>query len=558
MSLEIQFCSSLVKILPEADPENTIRSGCALKGERYNFQIAHRFPKGRFVLDVKASSVFGESLRIRKVELVPLKYAGTDFDDDVLCKGPGLYPDVLVPYDEKTSNVMTQSAWGSLWISVDIPADCKAAVHEITFTFRTYSVTPSLPLSGKEVKKSFKLEVLDAVLPPQTLINTHWFHSDCLASYYKVDVFSEEYWRIVANFMKNAVRHGMNMVLTPVFTPPLDTMVGHERPTVQLVGVKLLSKGKYAFDFTKLEQWIATAQKAGMQYFEISHLFTQWGAEFCPKIMGSVKGKEKKLFGWETRADSEEYTTFLSAFLPELSAFLKKKKLQKNCFFHCSDEPGDQHLAMYRKNRALLSRFLKGFKIMDAMSHVEFYKDGVADLPVPYIMKLPDFLAAGVKERWTYYCCGPTMDYVNRFIHMPSSRNRIFGGMLFKYDIQGFLHWGYNFYYAGLSRYEIDPWTCNDAGTFFPGGDPFVVYPGPEGEAYDSLRWEVFFEALQDQRVYEVLSSYIGREKVEAFLDKNTPGGKFTLTEYPKGEKAVLDLRNKVNTLLRSALKKKK
>ena len=558
MSLEIQFCSSLVKILPEADPENTIRSGCALKGERYNFQIAHRFPKGRFVLDVKASSVFGESLRIRKVELVPLKYAGTDFDDDVLCKGPGLYPDVLVPYDEKTSNVMTQSAWGSLWISVDIPADCKAAVHEITFTFRTYSVTPSLPLFGKEVKKSFKLEVLDAVLPPQTLINTHWFHSDCLASYYKVDVFSEEYWRIVANFMKNAVRHGMNMVLTPVFTPPLDTMVGHERPTVQLVGVKLLSKGKYAFDFTKLEQWIATAQKAGMQYFEISHLFTQWGAEFCPKIMGSVKGKEKQLFGWETRADSEEYTTFLSAFLPELSAFLKKKKLQKNCFFHCSDEPGDQHLAMYRKNRALLSRFLKGFKIMDAMSHVEFYKDGVADLPVPYITKLPDFLAAGVKERWTYYCCGPTLDYVNRFIHMPSSRNRIFGGMLFKYDIQGFLHWGYNFYYAGLSRYEIDPWTCNDAGTFFPGGDPFVVYPGPEGEAYDSLRWEVFFEALQDQRVYEVLSSYIGREKVEAFLDKNTPGGKFTLTEYPKGEKAVLDLRNKVNTLLRSALKKKK
>ena len=557
MSLEIQFCSSLAKVLPEADPVNTIRSGCALKGERYNFQIVHRSTEGRFALDVKASSPFGDSLQIRKVALVPLKYTGNEFDDDVLCKGPGLYPDVLVPLRTQC-DVMTNSSRNALWISVDVPADCKAGVHEISFTFQPYSVSPTLPAYGKEVKKSFKLEVLDAVLPSQTLINTHWFHSDCLASYYNVEVFSEEYWRIVANFMKNAVRHGMNMILTPVFTPPLDTMVGHERPTVQLVKVDVLAKGKYAFDFTLLERWITTAQKAGMCYFEISHLFTQWGAEFCPKIMGVVKGKEKRLFGWDTKADSKEYVAFLSAFLPELSAFLKKKKLQKNCYFHCSDEPGDAHVPMYKKNRALLSRFLKGFKIMDAMSHVEFYKDGVADLPVPYIKNLTEFLEAGVKDRWTYYCCGPTTKYVNRFIHMPSSRNRIFGGMLFKYDIQGFLHWGYNFYYAGLSRYKIDPWFCNDSDGFFPGGDPFVVYPGPEGEAYDSLRWEVFFEALQDQRVYEVLASHMGREKVEALLDKHTPGGKFTLTEYPRGEKAVLDLRAKVNTLLRSALKKKK
>ena len=63
---------------------------------------------------------------------------------------------------------------------------------------------------------------------------------------------------------------------------------------------------------------------------------------------------------------------------------------------------------------------------------------------------------------------------------------------------------------------------------------------------------------LRDMGMYELLSSLTGREKVEALLDKSTPGGKFTLTEYPRGEKALLALRAKVNTLLRNALKKKK
>ena len=166
---------------------------------------------------------------------------------------------------------------------------------------------------------SFTLEVLNAQLPPQKLINTHWFHTDCLAVYYRIGVFSEEYWRIVGNFMKSAAEHGINMILTPLFTPPLDTMPGTERPTVQLVDVTR-KKGRYSFGFRKLERWIELAEKCGIRYFEISHLFTQWGAKFTPKIMAKVDGAEKRIFGWDVKSDSREYTEFLDAFLPELVA----------------------------------------------------------------------------------------------------------------------------------------------------------------------------------------------------------------------------------------------
>lgn len=87
-------------------------------------------------------------------------------------------------------------------------------------------------------REQFKLEVIGAVLPKQKLIHTEWFHTDCLATHYGVDVSSEEHWRRIDQFVQTAVKFGINMILTPIFTPPIDMVVGGERPTVQLVDVE--------------------------------------------------------------------------------------------------------------------------------------------------------------------------------------------------------------------------------------------------------------------------------------------------------------------------------
>ena len=89
-----------------------------------------------------------------------------------------------------------------------------------------------------------------------------------------------------------------------------DTAAGTERLTVQLVSVKK-KEGGYLFDFDKLGRWIDTAKRCGIEYFEISHLFTQWGVASCPKIIADVNGEERCIFGWDTDADSPEYTNFL-------------------------------------------------------------------------------------------------------------------------------------------------------------------------------------------------------------------------------------------------------
>ena len=552
MKLKAMFCSSLAKIMPSADPAVEIRQGCALRGERFSFQLAYKsLDPDRQMLKVKTESPFGKALRVRKVGLVPVEYTGVAFDDDIISKDPGMYPDLLT--DADPGDIPALPTWRALWFTVDVPKNCKPGIYEIKVSLQIGWPRLPDPVYADCCSKTFKLEVLDAVIPEQKLKHTNWFHCDCLATYYNVPVFSEEHWKIIGNFMKSAAAHGINMILTPVFTPPLDTNIGCERPTVQLVGVTR-SKGKYSFDFSKLERWIGLARKSGIKYFEISHLFTQWGAVCTPKIVAKVDGKEKRIFGWDVKAGSKEYVGFLDAFLPRIAAFLRKKGLQKRVYFHCSDEPYAAHLEQYKANKEIMVRHLKGFPIMDALSHVEYYEQGIVTTPVPSEVALEKFLAAGMKERWTYYCCGPTTVFSNRFIHMPSSRNRIFGTLLYVYDIEGFLHWGFNFYYSGLSRYPIDPYKCNDSGYFFPAGDAFMVYPGKDGVPDDSIRYEVFFEALQDQRVLQKLESLVGRDAVLKELDKLAPGRKMKIDNYPKGEKAVLALRNKINSMLRKAL----
>jgi hypothetical protein len=129
--------------------------------------------------------------------------------------------------------------------------------------------------------------------------------------------------------------------------------------------------------------------------------------------------------------------------------------------------------------------------------------------------------AGKVPALWTYYCCSQHKDYVpNRFFSMPSLRNRVLGVLMYKYEVRGFLQWGYNFWYSQLSVREIDPFTVTDAGKAFPSGDAFVVYPGENGTPLLSLRLKVFYEALQDMRALQLLEQHIGRDATEALLEE--------------------------------------
>ena len=491
-------------------------------------------------VEVSVNSELSPWITVRKVGLVPSEmpcYA--DHDDNILRSTPGLYPDPLMPLDTGGLTFLPEQ-WRSLWFTIQ--PDCKVAPgsYPITITFNSST--------GEELGiAEFQLEIIDAILSKQELIHTQWFHTDCLATWYKVDIFSEEHWEIVKKYINTAVKHGINMILTPLFTPPLDTVVGGERPTVQLVDV-VKSGDTYNFSFEKLNRWVNMCLSVGAEYFELSHLFTQWGAKHAPKIMATENGEYKRIFGWDTDAAGEEYKNFLGQFLPELITFINENNLKAKCYFHVSDEPSAQHLDSYKSASDIIKEHVKDFPVIDALSDYAFYETGMVKTPIPATNHIEPFLENKVPNLWTYYCCGQYKKVANRFFNMPSARNRILGLQLYKFDIHGFLQWGYNFWYSQYSRYPIDPFKITDAVYAFPSGDAFVVYPGEDGPI-SSLKFEVFYEALQDLRALKLLESYIGKDEVLKLLEEGLDKP-IAFSQYPTDAKWLLLKREEINKKL--------
>ncbi len=526
--------SSLEKVFPDRPPTALETPLSLLKNDILSFQLAV-FLKAVGMINRKELSVTVESplsrwVTVRKVELVPSMLPSFE-------KGnPGMYPDLLKPL-ENGRCLMRTECWNALWITVETDEQCPAG---------DWPVAIRLEGEGISLSAEALVSVKDAVLPPQKLIHTEWFHGDCLADYYHLPVFSEAHWEVMEKQIQLAVKRGVNMILTPVFTPPLDTAVGGERTTIQLVDVSL-QEGKYAFGFEKFRRWVETCQKAGIQYFEMAHLYTQWGAKHCPKILVETDGEKQKKFGWETDACSPEYREFLEAFLPALIEECKKLGIDKRIVFHISDEPSEADLDCYRKARQQVEDLLRGYPIIDALSDYRFYQSGLCNEPVVGLDHIAPFLEKRKPERfWVYYCCAQWKWVSNRFIALPSSQNRILGVQLYKYQVHGFLHWGFNFYNSQFSRRPINPFAVTDADMGFPSGDAFMVYPGEDGKPWSSIRLEVFYEGLCDLRALALLEELTSREEVLNTIQ----GGlaeELTVFQYPKDAAYLLKLRSRIN-----------
>ena len=326
--MSVKIFSSIEKCFLDEDFSNkqVHKEGSCLINEKYHLTIGYAIDNefdsnnngGNRYFNLKIDSPISEYINIFKIEHVPVHtpcYLNSR-DENYLRTTPGLYPDLLLPMGDN-EKIVVGSNYESLYVKINTDGKVAAGEYPIEISF--------IDSDGKVWESAlFTLDIIDAALPEQELINTRWLHCDCLCEYYKTESFDEKHWEIIENYIKTAVNRGNNMMLTPIFTPPVDTAVGGERKTVQLVRVSI-DNGEYSFDFTLLDRWVELCNRLGVKYFEFSHFFTQWGVAHAPKIMATVDGVYKKIFGWETDACGKEYKKFLETFIPQLLAFMKTK-----------------------------------------------------------------------------------------------------------------------------------------------------------------------------------------------------------------------------------------
>jgi len=187
-----------------------------------------------------------------------------------------------------------------------------------------------------------------------------------------------------------------------------------------------------------------------------------------------------------------------------------------------------------------LHPLIEGCTQFDALSEYEFFKNGLVKEAVVSNDHIAPFIENHVPNLWAYYCSWQGNKVGNRFFAMPSYRNRILGVQMYKANLRGFLHWGYNFYYTRLSKSVVDPYKETACGMEFVSGDAYSVYPYRDG-VVPSLRMKVFYDALQDMRLLYLLEEKVGREAVIAALDRLC-GEPLTFKKYPHTDRFFKDL----------------
>lgn len=542
--MECYTVSSLEKVFPDSRPAMCERESSGFRNEVFSFQAAYFSADGESFLEHctwRVRSALEPYITVRPVEVVPCtKPLGITHDAYVLTDKPCLVPDLLA---DRTDFYVRYRQWGALWVTVQ--GDLPAGVHDV-----------AIDVCGADGRTAatctYTIRVLDEMLPACRLHYAHWLHYDSLAAYYNVPVWSPAFSDILWRYVDNMVGHGADTLYVPLFTSPINTAVGAERETAQLVDV-VCENGAWAFGFDRLAAFLAEAEKHGVKRFEMSHLYSQWGALHPPKIMALCDGCPRQIFGWDDDSLGDAYVRFVRTFLTELVRFLRAAGYtRETCYFHISDEPNGTHFDRYMQIREIVKPVLGDFRIMDALSEYEFYGRKAVDLPVVATDKAAEFLDRGVSDFWVYYCCAHETEYLsNRFMAMPLQRTRIIGMQLYLTGAQGFLHWGYNFYNSALSETYIDPYFVTDAGGSFQSGDSFIVYPGKNGRPSDSIRHEAMRDALQDYRALCLLESKIGRKETVRLLTEN--GLSVGFTRYPLSAAWHCALRRKINERIMAA-----
>ncbi|MBR5309361.1 MAG: DUF4091 domain-containing protein [Clostridia bacterium] len=515
--------SSMSVVFADKKPkrDEICREITLMKNEAGSFQLAFSFDNDEEIppkFELLVKSPIKKHIRAYEVGSVAVMKVGYYYSDEwFLRKTPGLYPDYLRAIGKDEKLYAPQKTWQSILFNVnEALGELPVGEHSVEVTLR------SCHGDRKQVSEKFTVKVVDAILPKQSLTVTNWVHYDCMSHFSACKPFSARFRRVFKSYITLAARNGQNMILTPAFTPPLDTAVGKERPTVQLVGVEK-DKNGYKFDFSLMEKFVETALECGVEKFEHSHMFTQWGAYHAPKIVVRENGRSVKKFGWHTDAHGEEYTEFVSAYIPAVIEFLKSKGWLDRFFFHVSDEPVPKNIESYSKASELMHKLLGDLPSGDALSDYRFYNEGVVKTPIAVSRTIDTFIGK-CDNLWLYFTGGESKDYLsNRLIGMPPERNRILGLQLYYYNIKGFLQWAFNAHHTTLNEAGfVNPYMSSDNSRHYVGGTSYLVYPEVDG-ATPSLRLLYFRDLMQDVRACQLLESFVGRDRVVAIIDGIIP-----------------------------------
>jgi hypothetical protein len=488
----------LVKVFRDAQPEAGPALAEVACGEHASLQIVVRSEQAIKHLHAEVGALKPDDGGTASLQPRPARYVGyvpvtiptPKPPKDELREVPGDFPDPLL--EVETIDVAAGEAQ-AVWITVPVPMDAAAGMYR-----GWLEVTGDAAGRARSAGFELQVRVYPVKVGPSRLKVTNWFNLGNRHLRLKAEVANDpgQVDERIRRFARNMAEHRQNAAMISALGSA-DVTLGED--------------GQFAFDFSRFDKLVNLFIDEGViGYIEGSHVGTRskgWKGAF---VMGYCRVDDGKVVTGQGDPKSPEVNEYYRQALPALVRHLRKKGWLDRYFQHLADEPVPENATSYREMAQVFREYAPELKIIEACHTKDLV--GAIDIWVPQLNYFHEDYehyrqrkAAG-EEIWFYTCLAPQGEYANRFIVQRLIKTRLLHWLNFRYGATGYLHWGYNYWwhedvYANTARKL-------DSGQIWPAGDPYIVYPGPDGP-WDSIRWEAMRDGIAD---YELLSMLAERD----------------------------------------------
>lgn len=323
-------------------------------------------------------------------------------------------------------------------------------------------------------------------------------------------------------------------------------------PTVNLLydgGTVLNPDGSYTFNWEKFDQFVSFMLSEnwikGLVGNQLAYR-PSWEKPYLAYIIGC--NEDGTAIGKNVDIASDEAANWFSQFLPALQEHLDSKTItgtQKTWLDIWEqtivDEPySSQNSAAWVSLYNYVAQYAPSFKTQEAIQtrgYLENY-EGKMDCWVPQLDVLANNLSYFKTrqnlgdEVWFYTCLAPKGNYLNRFIDQPVWIGRSLMWLVYRYGVEGYLHWGWNAWHYAQPR---DPY-----------GDCYSVWPDVEnGTITETIRLTALRDGAEEYELLRILER-TQPAAADALCEQVVKSG----TQYTSDPEVLRDIRN---TLIRAA-----
>jgi len=403
-------------------------------------------------------------------------------------------------------------------LRLEIPIGKEFPTGKQLFTIRISS-------KGIVRKLNFTVNVYPVTIPPinQSHLNyINWLSIGNICKDHSVELWSEPFWGMLRKYAQLMAKGRQNtfwFIWSDFFRFNPDGSVAE-------------------FYEQRLDRYINTFLAEGLTTIQGAPFARRrdWSSDAFLVAVPTADGKE-------IPAVSDEGQGIIRSMAEPIIALMKKNLWESRWYQGVFDEPTDEYVDRYKTTVALLKSLKPDLKVLEATMTVSL--TGVVDCWCPQVQEYQKNQTFFQERKqagdavWVYTCLIPGGPWINRLIDQERLRQVYVGWACAKYDLDGFLHWGFNMHSGKPYEELVRP--HGGTNNFLPAGDSHIVYPGKNGPI-SSQRFEAHRIGMEDFELLYLLkvrnkplTDKIIEELFQAFdkYDKN-------ITDYRKARRELL------------------